>query len=413
MSGDKTWKAPSVTITEITNFPAAVAGVATAVPVFIGHTASAANGLLKPTQIGSLVEYERIFGGAMLGFNLFESVALFYLNGGGTCFVVSVGDFTAGVDAAKLSAGLAAAGKQAGIAMIAIPDAVLLKPDAGSTGPGQIPTSAQFQSLVRAMLEQCGTLQDRIALFDLYGTEAITGSKPPADQTGIDACAANFQKAVGDDFLSYGAAYFPFLEVATGVAGHFRLVPPSGAMAGIFAANDATRGVWSAPANVVVSGIHDVSLALTEAQQVPLNAPINGKSVNAIRNFVNRGPVVWGARTLDGNSNDYRYIQVRRTLIYIEQSIKTALAPFVFAPNDGQTWVAVTAMVSAFLQNLWAQGGLMGDKASDAFTVRCGLGSTMTGQDILDGYMIVAVTLQMVHPAEFIELTFKQQMQGV
>ena len=94
--------------------------------------------------------------------------------------------------------------------------------------------------------------------------------------------------------------------------------------------------------------------------------PDTGDDREACRaDFVNRGPVVWGARTLDGNSLDYRYIQVRRTLIYIETSVRTALNQFVFAPNDGQTWVAVTAMVSGFLTNLWSQGGLMGDKASD------------------------------------------------
>ena len=412
MSGSKTWQTPGVYVREITGFPTSVTGVATAVPVFIGHTARATYGSLKPTQVSSLAEYEQNFGGAMPGFNLYESMALFFLNGGGACFVVSVGDGADGVDAAKLAAGLAAAGLQSGPTMIAMPDAVLLAPDPGSAGPGTIPTSAAFQSLIRAMLAQCGTLGDRIALFDLYGTDAIAGSKPPADQAGIDACVANFQKAVGDNFLSYGAAYFPFLQVATGAAGKFRLLPPSGAMAGIFTANDATRGVWNAPANVTLSGIHDVSLKLTDAQQGPLNAPLNGKSVNAIRDFLNRNDVVWGARTLDGNSNDYRYIQVRRTLIYIEQSIKTALAPFVFAANNGQTWVTVTGMISNFLETLWVQGGLMGDKASDAFTVQCGLGSTMTAEDILNGYMVVAVTLAMVHPAEFIELTFKQNMQG-
>jgi phage tail sheath protein FI len=103
---------------------------------------------------------------------------------------------------------------------------------------------------------------------------------------------------------------------------------------------------------------------------------------------------------------------VRRTLIYIEQSIKNALNPFVFAANDSITWVAVVSMVSNFLQGLWQQGGLMGATASEAYTVKCGLGSTMTAQDILDGYMIVQVTLQMIRPAEFIELTFKQQMQA-
>ena len=117
--------------------------------------------------------------------------------------------------------------------------------------------------------------------------------------------------------------------------------------------------------------------------------------------------------TLDGNSNDERYIQARRTIIYIEQSIKSALNVFIFAPNDANTWVTVTAKVSNFLTDLWEQGGLMGAKASDAFTVQCGLGSTMTGQDILDGYMIVQVTLQMIRPDEFIELTFRQKMEGV
>jgi phage tail sheath protein FI len=155
------------------------------------------------------------------------------------------------------------------------------------------------------------------------------------------------------------------------------------------------------------------SLKLNGDQQGPLNVPLNGKAVNVIREFVGRGPVVWGARTLDGNSNDWRYVQVRRTIVYVEQSIKAALNMFVFAPNTGTTWVAVTAMVSGFLTNLWQQGGLMGAKPDEAFSVQCGLGSTMTGIDVLEGYMIVQVTLQMIRPAEFIELTFKQKMQGV
>jgi hypothetical protein len=155
------------------------------------------------------------------------------------------------------------------------------------------------------------------------------------------------------------------------------------------------------------------SYRLNNTQQGDLHMPVDGKAINAIREFPTRGTVVWGARTLDGNSNDWRYIQVRRTLIYIEQSIKAALDQFVFAANDGGTWTAVTSMISGFLQNLWSQGGLMGATAKDAFSVACGLGSTMTGQDVLNGYMIVQVTLQMIRPAEFIELTFKQKMEGV
>jgi phage tail sheath protein FI len=190
------------------------------------------------------------------------------------------------------------------------------------------------------------------------------------------------------------------------------VLPPSGAMAGIFTLNDQTRGVWNAPANMPLVSTTSLTVNLSDAQQGDLNVPIDGKAVDVIRYFSGRGPVVWGARTLDGNSQDWRYIQVRRTIIYIEQSIRNAINQFVFAANDARTWVAVTQMVSGFLQGLWSQGGLMGDKASDAFTVLCGVPQTMTGTDILNGYMVVQVTLQMVHPAEFIELTFKQTMQG-
>lgn len=201
-------------------------------------------------------------------------------------------------------------------------------------------------------------------------------------------------------------------QIESIILGDMNVAPVSGPIAGIWAQNDQNRGVWNAPANLGLTSVITPTVVLTDDQQGPLNVPLNGIAIDVVRYFVNRGPVVWGARTLNGNSNDYRYIQVRRTLIYIEQSIKTALQPMIFAPNVGQTWVTVTSSISNFLTGLWTQGGLMGDKASDAFNVQCGLGSTMTAQDILNGYMIVSVTLQMIHPAEFIELTFKQEMQG-
>jgi phage tail sheath protein FI len=188
--------------------------------------------------------------------------------------------------------------------------------------------------------------------------------------------------------------------------------PPSGAIAGIWSANDVNRGVWNAPANMTLASVSQPKVHITDQQQGPYNVPLDGYSVCILRALPNRGVVVWGARTLDGNSNDYRYIQVRRTLIYVEQSIKQALQPFVFAANDATTWLSVTAMISNFLTNLWQAGGLTGSKASEAFSVSCGLSSTMTAQDILNGYMIVSVSLAMVHPAEFIELTFTQMMQG-
>jgi phage tail sheath protein FI len=190
------------------------------------------------------------------------------------------------------------------------------------------------------------------------------------------------------------------------------IVPPSGAIAGLWVRSDADRGVWTAPANIALAPEIKPKLAITDEQQGALNIPLNGNAINAIRAVEGRGTVVWGARTLDGNSEDWRYIQVRRTAIYIEQSIKTALQAFVFSPNTADSWFIVTGMLSDFLTEVWQSGGLVGDTPGEAFTVSCGLGNTMTAQDVLNGYMIVSVTLALLAPAEFIELTFTQQMAG-
>ncbi len=189
------------------------------------------------------------------------------------------------------------------------------------------------------------------------------------------------------------------------------LMTPSAAMAGIYTTVDNNEGVWVAPANVGVQAVVSPAIKIDLKAQEDLNMPLDGKSVCAIRSFPGKGVLVWGARTLDGNSNDWRYINVRRTLIYIEQSVKEAASAYVFAPNDANTWVSVKSMISNFLLGLWNQGGLVGPKPGDAFSVTVGLGSTMTGDDILNGRMIVAVKVAVSHPAEFIEITFQQEMQ--
>jgi phage tail sheath protein FI len=200
-------------------------------------------------------------------------------------------------------------------------------------------------------------------------------------------------------------------EVEAQVALDMGVLPPSGGMAGIIVRVDESRGVWNAPANTSMSAVIAPTLSINSKMQEDLNAPLDGKAVDVIRAFPGRGTIVWGARTLLGNSPDWRYIQVRRTVIYIEQSIKAAMQPFVFAANDGKTWSTVVSAVSGFLQQTWSQGGLFGSTPQQAFSVECGLGSTMTAQDILDGYMIVQVRLQLIRPAEFIILNFKQSMQ--
>jgi phage tail sheath protein FI len=183
-------------------------------------------------------------------------------------------------------------------------------------------------------------------------------------------------------------------------------------MAGVYTRNDANRGVWNAPANVGLVSVIEPTLQISNKMQDGLNMPISGLAINAIRNFAGRGTLVWGARTLDGNSNDWRYIQVRRALIYIDQSVQLAINKFVFEPNVAQTWVTLTSMIGSFLRGVWQAGGLMGASPAEAFTVQCGLGSTMTADDVLQGRMIVQISLSMLRPGEFIVLTFQQQMQG-
>jgi phage tail sheath protein FI len=201
-----------------------------------------------------------------------------------------------------------------------------------------------------------------------------------------------------------------FKQIEQQIATMMNVAPPSGALAGVWTKSDGLNGVWNAPANFALAAVDSPLYNMSDAEQGGFNVPLNGQAIDIIRSQPGRGNVVWGARTLDGNSMDYRYIQVRRTLIFVEQSIKLALQSFVFAANDATTWTTVVATISNFLTGVWQQGGLMGAKPTDAFTVQCGLGQTMTSQNILDGYMVVAVTLQMIHPAEFIELTFTQTM---
>lgn len=377
-----------VYVQEISGGTPTVAGVATAVPAFIGYTQKAPR-LNQPLLVNSMADYEQSFGEGSTGFLLYESVRLFYDNGGGPCYVVSVGDYSDGnVDAAKFTAGLNAIKEQSGVTMLVIPELVLLD-------------LADYTQLIQAMLAQCGALGDRVAILDVYGGGTVQ------TQVELDQVIAQFRNAAGTESLSYGAAYFPFFQTSYGV------LPPSGAMAGVFTMVDANRGVWNAPANVGLVAVDHPTYKLSDTQQNELSvSPADGKSVNAIRWFNPEGTMVWGARTLDGNSLDYRYIQVRRTIIYIEQSIKNALNQYTFAANDSRTWSAVVSMVSSFLQALWEQGGLAGASAPDAFSVQCGVGSTMTAQDVLNGFMLVEARVAITHPAEFIVLTWSQQMAG-
>jgi phage tail sheath protein FI len=200
-------------------------------------------------------------------------------------------------------------------------------------------------------------------------------------------------------------------EIKNTIAAMPLVLPPSSAIAGIYATVDSTRGVWKAPANVSLRFVRRPMVAVDDASQENLNVHTTGKSVNAIRSFSGKGVLVWGARTLAGNDNEWRYVSVRRFFNMVEESTKKATEPFVFEPNDANTWIKVRAMIENFLILQWRAGALAGAKPEHAFYVSVGLGQTMTAQDILEGRMIVEIGMAVVRPAEFIVLRFSHKMQ--
>lgn len=454
------YKTPGVHIEEIPVFPPSVAQVETAIPAFIGYTENGtANGWhLKPKRIGSLNEFTAHFGGRLPetftatvdandqvslttqpadpAYYLPYALQLYFDNGGGPCYIISTGDMTdpvvyndGGSPAKGLKPGLDALEKEDEPTLILFPDAVKL----GSTDFHQIYVDA---------LDQCARLKDRFAIVDI-----LAGTNGNIDDNVING-ATGFRTLIGSNNLKYGAAYFPHLRtvlnyrydeaavnitfpggsaamdtlpggpndryyhlVKSAIARQVITLPPSSLMAGVYAAVDRNRGVWKAPANVSLTGVIEPVVAIDLDINDRLNVDTSGKSVNAIRTFTGKGVLVWGARTLAGNDNEWRYISVRRFFNMVEESVKKATEVFVFEPNDANTWNKVRAMIENFLTLQWRAGALAGAKPEEAFFVRVGLGLTMTAEDILNGRMNVEIGMAVVRPAEFIILKFSHKMQ--
>jgi hypothetical protein len=432
-----TYKTPGVYVEEISTLPPSVAEVATAIPAFIGYTAKGKPDTVEIAEVSTLLEFELRFGkspatefttdadGNIAAYDaepkwlLWYAINLFFKNGGGRCYIVSVGDHSKDPDKARFEAGLTALAGEDEPTLIVMPELVKL-------------TQTAFDDLNKQALAQCANerLRDRFAILDVRAGDVA------ASRTGY-----------GADNLAYGAAYHPYLntsltqifdetkvtigagdgaakldsfkstnttlynKVKKNLADTRVTLPPSAAMAGIYARVDRERGVWKAPANVGVMSVIGPTTQITHAQQETLNVDeTSGKSINAIRAFAGRGTLVWGARTLAGNDNEWRYVPVRRLFIMIEESAKKSSAFAVFEPNDATTWLKVKGMIESYLYGLWEQGALQGAKAEDAYYVNVGLGKTMSSQDVLEGRMKVEIGVAAVRPAEFIVLNFSHKL---
>jgi phage tail sheath protein FI len=224
----------------------------------------------------------------------------------------------------------------------------------------------------------------------------------------IQSSAAAYKKAAQDALYEN----HPYISKwVAAVKKEMGKVPPSGGVAGIYARVDNARGVWKAPANESLNNVTGPAYDVSANEQAGLNVdPTAGKSINIIRSFIGKGTLIWGARTLAGNDNEWRYVPVRRFFNMVEESSKKATEQFVFEPNDANTWVKVQGMIENFLTTMWRQGALQGAKPEHAFYVAVGLGKTMTALDILEGRMIVEIGMAVVRPAEFIILRFSHKM---
>jgi uncharacterized protein len=464
------YKTPGVYIEEISKFPPSVAEVETAIPAFIGYTAQAkVRGVdyhelkkVAPVRITSLLEYEQFFGQAQpetgitvtvtaagevnaaiaspSPHNMYYSLQAYFANGGGPCYIVSVGKPTGTIVKADLEPGLTAIEQEDEITLIVFPEILSLTTPGDSAG------------LYDAALAQCAKLQDRFVVMD---------AKLDTPNVSVFNAAASFRSSgIGNNNLKYGAAYgpqvatiFDYQYKETNVDVTFNLPPVDGVtpapstvkmdtiqpdkasdkgqfhplvksaiaslpvvlpaaplVVGVYAAVDSSRGVWKAPANVSLSSVVGPTIKITNEDQENLNLDTTGKAINAIRAFTGKGTLIWGARTLAGNDNEWRYVPVRRFFNMAEESIKKATEGFVFEPNDANTWTKVRAMIENFLTLQWRAGALQGAKPEQSFYVKVGLNETMTALDILEGRMIIEIGMAVVRPAEFIILKFSHKM---
>ena len=252
-------------------------------------------------------------------------------------------------------------------------------------------------------LAHAEAMQDRMVLVD-----------PPPTHELADASVV---EAMMLPTSTYAVMYYPWVEMANPLynvdtnptAPKTVRVQPSAFAAGLWAKTDARRGVWKAPAGVETGLIGATSLQF-EVEDVE-KAQLNPLGVNCYRKIPSFGPVIWGARTLSTRANpEWRYVPVRRTAIFIEQSIYNGIQWAVFEPNDHPLWSSLRANIGGFMNAIFRAGGFQGRTADEAYFVRCNLGDTMTQADIDRGQVIVIVGFAPLKPAEFVIVRIQQKV---
>lgn len=372
---------PGVYIQEVESGPRPIQAVGTSTAGFIGVSPNAKAPENKAIAINNWQHFIREFvGESTESTTLAIAVFGFFQNGGRRCYVVNVGK----------NGRVSSSGKEPkGVAVLEAFDDIAIVAAPGFTDVDDY----------EALLSHCERLKDRVAILDgpesTNDVEQLTRIKTPAGDDASDSPGLRCRQSKG----GFGAIYFPWVKVKDPLSSSNELVslPPSGHLAGLYARNDATRGVHNAPANYVLSGVLDLCQRITPAEQDVLN-PVG---VNCIRMFSGSGIRVWGARTVADGSSEWRYLNVRRLFCMIEESILKSMNWVVFEPNDITLWKKIKRDLSAFLMGLWREGALMGARPEDAFFVQCDSETNSQGE-IDQGRVVTFIGIAPVKPAEFI-----------
>jgi phage tail sheath protein FI len=363
---------PGIYVEEVSTGPKPIGTVGTSTVAFRGIAPKVGAHVLRPRACVNWTQFLTEFAGPESKSNdLAVAVHGFFLNGGGRCFVVNLGKDD------DLSKGLGALEAHDEIAIVA--------------APGKVEV-ADYDDV----LSHCEKLGDRVAILDAADDVENTEMLKKVGIVGEQGEDAGLRPRNSDG--GYGAIYYPRIVVRDPFDSKSTItVAPSGHLAGVYARTDATRGVHKAPANESLRGALGIKHLVTREEQGELNR----SGINVIRFFPDSGIRVWGARTLADEASEWRYINVRRLVNMIKESIENGTRWTVFEPNDMTLWKSVERNVRAFLMGLWRDGALLGETPEQAFFVRCD--SEINPQSSIDaGRLITEIGIAPVKPAEFI-----------
>jgi phage tail sheath protein FI len=386
---------PGVYVKEVSTGPRPIGAVGTSTAALVGVAPDARAHVNEPVACNNWSEFLKVFaGGKDQATDLARAVFGFFMEGGGRCYVLNLGDAKASL------AGNPA--QRTGLAALEALDDVAIVAAPGRT------TAADYSDII----SHCERMEDRFGILDppdvqdvgqltAIGTESVTGeeeAKPKAKK-----------QAVRPPNSPYCAFYYPNIIIRDPdpFEGGNVAVPPSGHIAGIYARTDRSRGVHKAPANEGFRTALGLTYRVARFEQGELNR--NG--VNCLRYFASSGIRVWGARTLAPEASEWRYINVRRLFNMVKESIAEGTSWTVFEPNDELLWGTVIRDVSAFLTTLWRDGALFGATPAEAFFVKCDAeNNPPESRD--QGQLIVDVGIAPVKPAEFVTFRIGQYAGG-